>query len=473
MKVLLINPPHDAGALERELGNYMPPLNLLYLASALRAAGHEPSLLDLYASPLPAARALELAAAGEPGLVGMAVYSPHAEEAFALAAALKRALPRARLALGGVHPSWLPEVCLGREGVDFVVRGEGERTLPALASALERGEALDAVAGLAFRREGKTVNTPPRALVEDLDELAPPAYDLLDFRAYRLAPTRAVTAGPVSSVLTSRGCPYACSFCSHHYGYKSRVRMRAPEKVVEEMARVVERYGVREFRIEDCSFTDDPSRVRRFCALLRARCPGVVWNCDVRADTASEELFADMRAAGCLRVFLGVESGSQRVLDSLGMNKDITLEQARRTVALARRHGMRINCSFVLGTPAETRETAEETYRFALELDPDYAMFSPLVPSVGSRLFEEAVAAGRIDPEAYQGANYLILRARGGSPVALSKLSGAELVELSDRFHRGFYGRPRYLLRRLLGIRSAREAVRLARGAGLVLRRTR
>jgi radical SAM superfamily enzyme YgiQ (UPF0313 family) len=292
-----------------------------------------------------------------------------------------------------------------------------------------------------------------------------PAYDLINFDAYRLPPTRAVTGGRVSSVLSMRGCNFSCSFCSHHYGYFCHIRARKPEAVVEEMRHVARMYKVREFRFEDCAFTADPARAKQICALLLKRLPGIAWNCDVRADTASDSLFFAMREAGCRRVFIGVETGSQKMLGQLGANKAIRLDQVRAAVALAKKHGMRVNCSFVLGLPGETLETARESLDFALELDPDYAMFAVLMPVVGSRIFDQAVQEGKINPVSYRGGHYLSAYADPKDVVPMCDIPAGELVGMMRTFNKKFYSRPAYLLKRLAAVRSAAELRSLAWGA--------
>ena len=469
MRVLLINPADAEDPAQRRLGNYMPPLSLMYLASALRRDGHDCRILDLYSATVPP-DPLETVRCYAPGLIGIAAYSPTLDEAYSLARSVKAASPSTRIVFGGTHASYLPHACLRRDDVDCVVIGEGEQTLCELAAAFERGGGPSGIAGIAYCDGERVVVSPPRPLIDDLDSLPWPAYDLVDFDDYRLAPTRAVLHRRVSSILTARGCQYRCSFCSHHYGYDCRVRKRRLDEVVREMAHVRETYGVEEFRFEDCSLTSDPKRVIELCRLMRESRLGAVWNCDVRAETASEELFAAMRAAGCRRVFLGVESGSQAILSSLAMQKGITLAQAAKTVRLAKAHRMRINCSFVIGVPGETRESALRTFDFARELDPDYAMFTALAPSVGSRLFEQAVSQGKIDADSYRGGPYLAICSGQVPLVQMAGLKPGELSSLIERFNREFYFRPRYLLRRLAGIRSWREAAGLVWGALFVLR---
>jgi radical SAM superfamily enzyme YgiQ (UPF0313 family) len=166
-----------------------------------------------------------------------------------------------------------------------------------------------------------------------------------------------------------------------------------------------------------------------------------------------------------------VETGSQKMLGELGANKGIRLGQVRETVRLARRHGMRINCSFVLGLPGETRETARESLAFALELDPDYAMFAVLMPVVGSRIFDRAVKEGKIDPVTYRGGHYLSAYAGAKDVVSMCDIPAQELVAMMRRFNKKFCSRPAYILRRLAAVRSAAELKSLAWGAAHIFSR--
>lgn len=443
----------------------MPPLSLLYLASSLRKAGHEVRILDLYASPRQPKEELAAMTSFRPNLAGFATYPGSIDETYRLVGALREAMPSVFIALGGLYASYLPEIALAQCPADAAVLGEAEVTIRELADTVDSSGELARVAGLCYRKHGSFFRTAPRSPIARIDSIPWPAYDLLDFGAYRLPPTRSVTGRRVSSVLSSRGCNFSCSFCSHHYGYFCHVRHRDPSDVVEEMRHVARAYGAREFRFEDCTFTADPARAKKICALILKRLPGISWTCDVRADTASDSLFFAMREAGCSRIFIGVETGSQKMLGALGANKAIRLEQVREAVRLAKAHGMRVNCSFVLGLPGETRETARESLDFALELDPDYAMFAVLMPVVGSRIFDQAVKEGKIDPVKWRGGHYLSAYADPRDIVPMCGLSAEELVGLMREFNKKFCGRPSYLLRRLAAARSLAELKSLAWGA--------
>jgi radical SAM superfamily enzyme YgiQ (UPF0313 family) len=467
MKVLLVSPAlRNMDVYQVRARGCMPPLNLMYLASSLAAAGHQAKIIDLYAEGLTEEEFLARAREFGPELAGFATYTASFDMAASGAALLKKNFPGLKTVAGGIHASYLPHSALKSGSFDYVVVGEGEVTLAALAGALSKGEDPSGLAGLALIKDGKFVFNGPRALIEDLDALPGPDYGLVDLSKYYLGITRAVGTAPAASVLTMRGCPYKCTFCSHHYGYGGRLRKRAPEAVVAEMAALYEGAGVREFQFEDPSFTCDPAHVKEICRLIRTRGLKIAWNCNVRANTASEELFAAMASAGCRRALLGVESGSQDLLDR--MKKGITLAEIRRTVELAGKYGMRVNAAFILGTPGETPETARATFEFAKELDPDYVMFSVYVPSPGGELFEELAAAGRLDLDRVYGADYITVYSEQEPVAEMSAVPAARLLALMEAYTRGFYLRPSYVFKRLRTLALPGELRRVLWGVALI-----
>lgn len=467
MKILLVSPAlKNMDVYQVRARGCMPPLNLLYMAAVLERGGHAVRVIDRYAEEMSdaafAARAREFA----PDLAGFAAYTASFDMAAEGARLLRAAVPGVKTLAGGIHASYLPAQCLRSGAFDWIAVGEAENTLLELADALAAGRDPAEVPGLVFLRDGKPFASPRRELIADLDSLPEPAYHLIDLKNYYLGITRAASTAPAASVLTMRGCPYKCTFCSHHYGYGPRLRKRSPARVVAEMRRLYDGHGVREFQFEDPSFTCDPAHVREICRLITESGMKISWNCNVRANTSSEELFAAMEAAGCRRALLGVESGSQELLDR--MKKGITLDGVRRTMALAKKHNMRVNAAFILGTPGETLETARRTYEFALELEPDYVMFSVYIPSPGGELFEGLAAEGRLDLDKVYGADYITVYSEREPMVELSAVPAARLLALMEEYTRGFYLRPSYVLRRLRTLLLPGEIGRVAWGVALI-----
>lgn len=467
MKVLLVSPAlRNMDVYQVRARGCMPPLNLMYMAAVLERAGHAVRILDLYAEGLSDAEFLARAREFGPELAGFATYTASFDMAAAGARLLKKEFPGLKTAAGGIHASYLPAQCLRGGDFDCAVVGEGETTMLELAGALAAGKNIEGVAGLVLLKDGKPFATPQRALIEDLDSLPEPAYHLINLSNYYLGITRAVSTAPAASVLTMRGCPYQCTFCSHHYGYGGRIRKRSPRLVVAEMKKLYDQYGAREFQFEDPSFTCDPGHVKEICRLILESGMKISWNCNVRANTASEELFAAMEAAGCRRALLGVESGSQEMLDR--MKKGITLDAVRKTMALARRHRMRVNAAFILGTPGETEETARQTNAFARELDPDYVMFSVYIPSPGGELFDGLAAEGRLDLDKVYGADYITVYSEREPMVEMSAVPAKKLLRLMEEYTRGFYLRPAYVFKRLRTLLLPGEISRVAWGVALI-----
>ncbi len=467
MKILLISPGlRNMDVYQTKARGCMPPLNLMYIAAQLLRHGHEVSILDLYAEQLSEADTVARIKDFNPALAGLATYTAGYDMAAALAALVKKNVPGVKIAAGGIHASYLPEVCLKNADIDYVVMGEGEETFLELAVCLEKKGEVSGVAGLAYRAAGKTVFTAPRPLIGDINALPWPAHHLVDFGKYYLGITRAVSSSRAASVLTMRGCPYKCTFCSHHYGYGGKIRKRSPEDVAAEMKSLYDSYGIRDFQFEDPSFTCDPGHVMEICRLIKKNGLKIHWNCNVRANTASDGLFREMSEAGCRRVLLGVESGSQEMLDR--MKKGVTLDEIRNTVRLAAKYKMRVNAAFILGTPGETPETARESFKFAKELDPDYVMFSVYVPSVGGELFETLSARGGLDLDKVYGADYVTVYSVRAPLVEMSSITSARLLALMEEFTRGFYFRRAYILKRLRWLTSFGEICRVLWGVALI-----
>lgn len=467
MKVLLVSPAlRNMDVYQVRARGCMPPLNLLSIAAVLKRGGHEVKVIDLYAEGISDGEFLRRAREFGPELAGFATYTASFDMAAAGARLLRENFPGLKTVAGGIHASYLPAQCLKSGAFDWIAVGEGEQTVLELAGALAAGLRPDGVPGLVFLKDGRPFATPQRRLIEDLDSLPPPDYSLIDLSNYYLGITRAVSTAPAASVLTMRGCPYQCTFCSHHYGYGGRIRKRSPRLVVEEMKKLYDELGVREFQIEDPSFTCDPAHVREICRLIKESGMRISWNCNVRANTASDELFAAMAEAGCRRALLGVESGSQELLDR--MKKGITLDGVRRTMALTKKYGMRVNAAFILGTPGETPETARRTYEFALELEPDYVMFSVYVPSPGGELFDGLAGSGKLDLDKVYGADYITVYSEQEPVAELSSVPAKRLLALMEEYTRGFYLRPSYVLKRLRTLLLPGEISRVLWGVALI-----
>jgi anaerobic magnesium-protoporphyrin IX monomethyl ester cyclase len=375
MKVLLVNPP--SGDIFAAFGLTLPPMGLLYLAAALEREGHVVEVKDLQVDPGGLDGAIRRA-----DLVGITSDTTRLSRAMEIAGRAKR--HGRPVVMGGPHPPFDGVAILGSGKVDAVVKGEGEETLPRLAERIGRGEPLDGLPGI-FRPEGRRVVEEADAAPPDVATLPLPARHLVDLHRY---PAR-VAGRPLTPVVTSRGCPGGCRFCSSSRFFGLRWRARSPEAVLAELEEVRHRYGFRAVAFVDDNFTLDPRRIVSIAEGIRERRLDLSWWNFSRVDTIARnpDMVEAMAAAGSAVVYLGVEAGSDEALAALG--KKGSAAEAREAVRLLKENGIEVFGSFILGNLAEGRREVERTVGTALALDTDVAQFSILTPYPGTALHDE------------------------------------------------------------------------------------
>ncbi len=305
---------------------------------------------------------------------------------------------------GGTHPTFLPERCLKEEGLDYVVMGEAEESLPALLSALARGRGLEEIDGLAWRENGDVRINPKTSWIKDLDTLPFPARDLLPVEKYFKinVPFLFFSKSPRNvSFSTSRGCPCRCNFCSSTRYWGGRYRLRSAESVLAELEHLKNKYGVEEVKFEDDNLTFDRKRAKAIFRGMIDRGLNLSWNMPngVMVKTLEdEEMVSLMKESGCFEVILAFESGDQYVVDNI-VNKPLDLEKARSIVKTVKAHGIDTHAFFIIGFPGETMEQIRNTFAYArsLKLDKFYVfIFNPLP---GTPLYRECLERGLIEDE--------------------------------------------------------------------------
>ena len=468
MKALLFvvdNPPNmriKAGAF-----GISQPLGAGYIASVLRENGHDVRILDNSIRHLGPEALRRIVQDFKPDVAGFTTFTFSAKGCFEAARLMKEADPRLITVFGGPHATYLCEETLADPAVDVVVRGEGEMTMRELVAALAAGRSLEGVKGLLFKdAAGRIIRTADRELILDLDTLPLPAYDLMEMDRYYASVNRRFTDKKFGAIITSRGCPFQCTFCSHKM-FGKKLRTRSPENVVNEIEHLISRYGIGELIFLDDTFTMDRKRALALCDLIVRRGLDIAWTCNTRADDASEELYKAMRRAGCRGLHLGAESASQEMLDS--MKKGITLEQITNAVALAKKHIGHVVCGFILGMPGDTVERARATIAFAKKLSPDYVTFNIATPVPGSEIYEDAVAAGLLDTTQAPWEDFLELFSPSPPVLTLSSIPAEDLVRLAKRAFREFYFRPPYVWSRLAKMRSAKDAFEHLKGLAAIV----
>lgn len=401
MKIVLAYKCHPEGA--EDPFTSLLPAGLLSLHAVLLQAGHQVTLANLSGSSWREARALLARVC--PDVVGVSQFTHNRVESLRLASLAKELDPGCLVVLGGPHAThcWR-EILEGHPEVDLVVLGEGEGTFCELVQAKADGTSFCQVAGLAYRTGGKACLSAPRAPIADLDHLPLPGEAEgdsfgVDFRRQ------------LEFVITSRGCPASCLFCSSPLFWGRGVRFRSPESVVREIRMLKERYGLIYFSFRDDTFTANRARVLEICRLLREERLQVMWNCQSRVNAVDEEMLVAMKKAGCECIQFGVESGSPQMLKALG--KRILPPEVERAAAAVRRAGINLSVYLITGIPGEGEEDLRQTVRLIESIRPHDGQVSPLVYYPGTELLARAVREEGVPAQLFEeerGEGFLVRR---------------------------------------------------------------
>lgn len=384
MKILLVKSAHIT---DTEV-SIIPPLGLLYLWSSLRQArpGRDVvRLVDLRVSP--ESEYETLLQTWQPDLIGISTMTAEADHAHSLSARASAMAPAATVVWGGPHPTAYVEESLADPNVDLLVLHEGEQTFPALVEALEAGHALDQVAGLAFRQASGIRRTDERPFVTNLDELPFPAWDQLDFSLYENVKSMGLV-GPrrVAPVITSRACPYRCTYCHNMFGKK--IQRRSPDNVLAELRLLRDIHGLRHIEIVDDIFNVDRQRMRQILERIIDQELGLqlAFPNGLRGDLLRDDEIELFKRAGTVFVSVAIESASPRIQKQI--RKNIRLPQVQAAIRGFVRRGIFVNCYYMLGFPGETRAEMQCTLDFARRQPSHTAMFFVVNPFKGTELGE-------------------------------------------------------------------------------------
>lgn len=414
-----------------------PPMGLLYIAAALEEEGHRVEIVDGEVDNLAPEGVLQKIEASKPDVVGAGATTVDFEYASSILRQAKKRFGVITL-LGGAHGTVLPDQVLDENRhIDYVVRGEGEITVRELLRGIGGSGNLSQVEGISYREEGKVVNNRERSLISNLDNNSWPARHLLDNSKYLFpAPRKGMQV--MTSIQTSRGCPYGCIYCYRMFGRS--IRFRDPKLVVDEIEDLITRWDVRFISFVDDTFTVDRGRVIEICGQIIRRKLKFSWACLVRADTVEENMLRRMKEAGCEQVSIGVESGNQEVLSRT--KKGITLEQCIEAYQLLKKVGFETRGSFMLGLPYENAQTLRNTVDFAKKLQLDRAFFNICTPYPGTPLFD---MAKRGEGLSLLTQSWKDFRRWGNAVIELESVSRDELMEWQRVAMMEFYARPKVI----------------------------
>jgi len=439
MKVMLILSPSKF-VLKDKLGIISIPLGLAYLASFIEIDSHEVRIVD---SNILGYEIKDVEAEirdFNPHLIGITATTSCIYSAYKVAKVAKNINPKIKVVAGGPHVTFTAKETLQEcLFIDIVVRGEGEETFRELVNNLEFSpeniSSLEKIKGITFRNDGKIIETENRPLIKNLDNVPFPAYHLLPMDRYKLKGKR------FAAIMTSRGCPFSCIFCSSSQLFGKAWRARNAENIVKEIKLLQGEYRVREIEILDDTFTLNTGRVKKICNLLTKENLDVSWSCSSRVDTIDQSLAEKLKKTGCHTIYLGIESGSQKILNKI--SKGITLAQAEKAINLIKKVKLNSFGSFMIGIPGETAKTIKKTINFAKKLSPTFAQFTICTPYPGTKLFEMAKEKGWLLTREWS--KYTILD-------QVMRIPGMVAINLNRwllRAYLSFYLRPRFILEQL------------------------
>ncbi len=449
-KVLMVIPPDPEVKDVKQTGSKWPRVGLAYIASYLRENGVWVEVLDCRAEDATSKEIEDRITQFEPDVLAVSSFTEEIIESSMICNIAKRVDSSILTVVGGPHASAIPERTLEEfKHIDVAVYGEGEETM---LKIVENESSMDLyqVQGIVHRNNGQIIRNEPRKLIDDIDLLPYPAWDLFPLSKYRGITSTNIREkkGVVLElpILSARGCPYNCNFCYRPYG--RAVRFRDPTKVVDEIEYAVNQYGATQFLFVEGTFGMDKQKSLAMCNQIigRGLHEKIKWIAETRADVVSEELLSMMKQAGCVLVGFGVESGNTQILKKSG--KGITHSQVRESISLIKKIGIPFECYFIMGHPNETKSTIQESLDFVKALDPDLFNAGIMIPYPGTKIWDMARKG--------EG-NYRLLtenwseysKQRGG-PLELNNISLNELRKIQSRAYLQYYLRPKklsYLLR--------------------------
>jgi len=461
MKVLIINPPWPGKGygtrsqnriIKHRSDKYIQyPIFLAYSASQLICAGHAVSYIDSVIQDYDMNQTLLEARRAGPDAIFMETTTPSIEADYANLTQLKQAT-RAKVIVGGPHATYFHRSVLEEcPSIDVVIRHEFDTKIARVVSNLDD---LEAVSGITYRNGSGICDNGDGELEQDLDKIPFPNRDIVPWEWYLEA---WYSRQHFMNMMTSRGCPYHCAFClwpQSMYGH--RQRFRSVDNVISEIRHLANRYGLRELNIDDGTFTTNKARVIEFCQKLRDVRAGLIWTCNGRVDNLDDEMLSEMKKSGCKMIRLGVESGSQEVLDSI--RKGLTIKQIEDGVRLVKKHGIQALGGFMFGFPYDNKESVEQTIQLAKRLSPDQVQFSISMCYPGTSLYDYAKKNNLLLVKSFREFDMTY-----GPVVKTIDMEREDLKNILARAYREFYFRPRFVLQTLLNMNSMDEIRRVFR----------
>ncbi|TRO49612.1 radical SAM protein [Candidatus Bathyarchaeota archaeon] len=434
MHITLINPPSPSGA----PSSRFIPLGLGYLAAYLETNQFEVSVIDYQTNKIPENNLAEELSENQPKIVGVTTSTLTYRSTIEIVKIIKKILPSCCIILGGPHVTVLDKQTLEESPeVDIVVRGEGEETLLEIAVALSsmKNGKIDKIKGITFRKQKQIIRNKNRPFIDDLDDLPHPAFHQFNLNKYSIAGKRYLP------IITSRGCPFQCTFCLASQMCGTVFRTRSAKKVVEELEWLRDEHKADIFAFYDDTFTFNMNRAFKICKEIKNIGLDLPWDCRTRVDRINPRILAKMREAGCELIHFGVESGSQKMLNL--MKKGTTVEQNAKGIKMAKDSGIAVAISVVVGYPGETVDLLKETFNFIRKTEPDYVYVCQAIPYPGTQMYDELKNLG------WEISNNWNQYDEQTSVFENPLLSSEQIEKMRGKFYDEFFS-PKYFLRKTI-----------------------
>jgi radical SAM superfamily enzyme YgiQ (UPF0313 family) len=469
MKILLINPPFEytiqswqPKVFEEGL-DFLPPLGLMYIAAYLeKETNHRVEILDTQVERMDYNQLKEEIKKRNPDVVGITAMTFTLVDVVKTAKIAKEINPNVKIILGGPHVIIYPEETINIPEIDFLVLGEGELVIKQLLENINNADELEKIKGIVFRKNNKIINTGLPEFIQNLDNLPSPARYLTPYKKYFSIISSNI---PVTTMFTSRGCPYKCLFCDRpHLGKKFRAR--SAKNVVDEMEKC-QKMGIKEIFIYDDTFGTDRKRVLEICDEILKRNLKIVWDVRTRVDTVDKEVLIKMKKAGCQRIHYGVEAGTQKILNIL--KKGITLEQVEKAFNWTKKMKIKTVGYFMIGSPTETKDDIMKTIKLMKKLNPDYVHVTITTPFPATDLYKIALDEKVLSKDFWQdfvknpNPDFI-------PPIWEKELCREELFSLLKKAYRSFYLRPSYIIKKIIQLKSLKEFLRKMKAAFNILK---
>jgi anaerobic magnesium-protoporphyrin IX monomethyl ester cyclase len=459
-KVLLLSPPYLAlyGDLRKAAGRYFP-LGTGYIAAYLRNYGnHDVRMYEPEAQNLSLDDIGHIIAAYAPDIIGITCATPNFPAAVALARVCRKN-SSAKIVIGGVHASAIPDFLIENysDCLDFIVVGEGEITMLELVNALQYNSPACDIKGLVFSENGKVCHTGNREFIEDLDSIPNPARDLIPQKLFYPNMHNGRFNNCIS-ILTSRGCPFNCSFCAARIVSGKKYRMHSAGYVLDEMERLKKDYDARQLLITDDTFTLDHARLEEICRGMIDRKLNMAWFCFSQTSSVNRQILELMKKAGCYSIGFGIESGDETILKNMG--KPINPEKALETVHIANRAGLKTQAFYIVGSPGETREQMLETIRFSRRVNATLTFYNMLTPYPGTKDFDHYFSG--IPLKDIEWDNFVAIGER--CVLQKSEVPAAEIQKMLADANLIYYLSPRRIFNICRHIRTGHELANYLKG---------